>query len=136
MLDPVRKALRGGADGSFRASISSSSSSDGKAWLNSDKLGRLAILGDDDVDDVGEGGPKLEAGMRVWTAGDVELLGTGDTWLEEGTRGEVSVCRGVRRGLEKSGESGWDVEDMGVDGIDVEDAEGIDELDGEGNEGR
>lgn len=65
LLDPVRRALRGGADGSFKASISSSSSIEGKAWLKSDRLIRLAILGDDDVDDVGEGGPKLEAGMRV-----------------------------------------------------------------------
>lgn len=65
LLEPVTRVFSGGAEGSFNASISSSSSIEGNAWLKSDKLRREDIRGDDEVDDVGDGGPKLEAGINV-----------------------------------------------------------------------
>ena len=54
----------------LKFSISSSSSIVGKYCWNSDTLVELngdtgAILGESDVEDTGDGGPKLEAGMSV-----------------------------------------------------------------------
>ena len=75
MLEPVTRGFSGlsagdegftvGADGNLKVSISSSSSIEGKAVLKSVRLSREDIRGDEDADDVGDGGPKLDAGIRV-----------------------------------------------------------------------
>lgn len=54
-----------GGGGSFRGSISSSSSMEGKLWVKSVRLKRAESCGEEDVEDVGDGGPKLDAGIRV-----------------------------------------------------------------------
>ena len=62
-------------------SISSSSSIEGNAWVKSVRLSRDDMRGDDDADDVGDGGPKLDAGIKVWGEGEVELLATGEVLI-------------------------------------------------------
>lgn len=103
LLEPVAKGFNAGVEGSLSTSISSSSLIEGNVWLKSVKLRRDDMRGEEDVDDVGDGGPKLEAGISVCGDGAVELPGTGEAWLGEGINGEGSVCSGVRRGLGMSG---------------------------------
>lgn len=96
LLEPVMRVFKGGADGSFAPSISSISSIDGKLWLKSVRLKREDMRGEDEVDDVGEGGPKLDAGIKVCGEGDVELLASGDALLEDGMRGDCRECKDIR----------------------------------------
>lgn len=49
----------------FKPSISSNSSIEGKLLLKSVRLRREDMRGEDDVEDVGEGGPKLDTGISV-----------------------------------------------------------------------
>lgn len=49
----------------FKPSISSNSSMEGKLLLKSVRLRREDMRGEDDVEDVGEGGPKLDTGISV-----------------------------------------------------------------------
>ena len=86
-------------------SISSSSSIEGNAWVKSVRLSRDDMRGDDDADDVGDGGPKLDAGIKVCGEGEVELLATGEAWFGGDTRGDGRF-KGVRRGFDMSGERG------------------------------
>ena len=53
--------------------------------MKSLRLSRLVRGGDDEVDEVGDGGPKLEAGISVWGEGAVI---DGETAFGEGTSGE------------------------------------------------
>ena len=50
--------------------------------------------GEEDVEDVGDGGPKLETGIRVCGEGAVELFGKGDAaWLEvESIKGDAAAA--------------------------------------------
>lgn len=111
---------------SLRASISSNSSIEGKAWLKSDRLSRLVSGGDDDVDEVGDGGPKLEAGISVCGEGDAM---DGEATLGEGIKGEGRFCMDIRWGFGISGVLGSEFETDGVGGIEgvggTEDVEGI-----------
>lgn len=61
----------------FKPSSSSSSVIDGKLWLKSLIL-RLGIRGDDEAEEAGDGGPKLDTGTREGGDGDVELLAMGE----------------------------------------------------------
>ena len=65
-----------GTEGNKRASISSSSSIEGKACWKPAKS-KWFNRGEDEAEDVGEGGPKLEAGMRVCGEGFVEFVAVG-----------------------------------------------------------
>ena len=51
-------------EGILRASISSISSIEGNVWLKSCKL-RTDMRGEDDVDEDGDGGPRLEVGTKA-----------------------------------------------------------------------
>ena len=53
--------------------------------MKSLRLSRLVRGGDDEVDEVGDGGPKLEAGISVWGEGEVI---DGEMAFGEGTSGE------------------------------------------------
>ena len=76
--------------------------------MKSVTLRREDMRGEDDVDDVGEGGPKLEDGINVCGDGEVELLGMGEVWLDRdavsggayddvgGANGEGRFCRDRR----------------------------------------
>ena len=91
----------------LKFSISSSSSIVGKYCWNSDTLPELkgdagVIFGESDVEDTGDGGPKLEAGMSV--------CGVDTTGVCTSCVGVITeVCRDSRlKGLAGIGESGND----------------------------
>lgn len=93
------------------------------------RLRRFA-RGDDDADDVGEGGPKLDAGIRVCGEGATT---EGEATLDGGISGEGRVCTDTRCDLETSGGKGDDV----LDNAGVSGTEGVVAIAGvEGKEGR
>ena len=107
----------------LRSSISSSSSIVGKFCWNSDTLGPLnddagVIFGESDVEDTGDGGPKLEAGMSVC---GVDAMGVGvdcigvmiEVWRDNRLKG--------RAGVGESGSDGDVVDGNGdEDGVDID----------------
>lgn len=79
---------------------------------------------------MGDGGPKLEAGMRV--CGDGATT-EGEATLEEGMSGEGRFCRDMRCVFGTSGEIGCEILEM----LGVEGTEGVVGIAGvDGTEGR
>ena len=102
--------------------------------MKSERLSRLVNGGDDDVDEVGEGGPKLDAGISVCGEGAVI---DGEATLGEGIRGVGRFWIDIRCGLGISGVLGWGLaidgvgRTEGVDGTeDVKGTTGVDGTDG------
>lgn len=113
----VEPVTEGCTAGSFNASISSSSSIEGKAWLKSVRLIRLLSRGEDDADDAGDGGPKLEAGIGM-CGEDVVIVG--EVTPGDGIRGDGRFWMDIRCGLGISGDLGCDALDTdGVGGIEA-----------------
>lgn len=90
-----------GADGREKAGFSSSSSIEGKACEKPDK----SSWGEDDGEDDGEGGPKLEGDTKVWGEGETGVDGTTvvavafevDIWLGDvGGAGRLATSREKR----------------------------------------
>jgi len=76
-----------------RLSISSSSSIEGNAWENSTGV-RKEVRGDEEVEDVGDGGPRAEGDTKEWDMEGVpDIFDEVDAlWLMGGDSGE-GACR-------------------------------------------
>lgn len=92
--------------------ISSSSSMEGKLCVKSEKF-RWDMRGEEDAEEVGEGGPKLEAGTSAWGEDIVELavIGVARTVGLSGVGGDsrVRFWRDIRFAFGRTGSG-----DMGV----------------------
>lgn len=85
-------------DGSFRTSISSISSIEGNVCVKSCRLS-IDIRGEDDVDDGGDGGPRLDVGTRAWGEGAAVVGEPRDCAKDEGGAvGGDSIWRDKRLG--------------------------------------
>lgn len=70
---------------------------EGNDVANSDRL-KCDMRGEDEVDEDGEGGPKLEVGTRAWGDGAAALAKVGEaSWVKLG--GEGKLCKEMRCGL-------------------------------------
>lgn len=100
-----------GSGRSLRTSISSISSIEGNVCAKSCRL-RTDMRGEEEVDEDGEGGPRLDVGTSAWAEGAGGLLRVGEPrlwWKEEGENaGGESACRDKRLGRTMSGDSGGD----------------------------
>jgi hypothetical protein len=68
---PLELSVRASTSGTDRRlSISSSSSMEGKVWLNSTGV-RKDVRGEEEVEDVGDGGPRAEGDTKEWDVGGV-----------------------------------------------------------------